>query len=415
MRKYSWFLFFFVFGISAQNAEDKRILEKLCSEDFSGRGYVMQGDSLAAEFIANEFNKLGLKKVKRKYFQSFDFLVNTFPTILSLELNGAQLIPGKDFVVAPSSPSAVMRRKTLLFPNKFENIEEIFQSIGEIDIQEHVLVFDKTNFKSRDELLALRTVTAKLAEIIPVILLNEGTPIWHVSQNQFRYPVVEMNGSLFENGIVDFQVDAQMKRHRARNVIARIPAQGKAKRRIVFTAHYDHLGRMGQHTFYPGANDNASGVTLLFSIARKLLKQPKSNTEYVFIAFAGEEVGLLGSKYFVEHPLFPLESVRFLVNLDIFGGAHKSITAVNGSVYKEEFELLVKTNADVKATPEIKIRGESANSDHHWFHAAGVRCFFLYSGGNNPHYHVPWDEAKDVDLLLLDKSADLITRFVGML
>lgn len=415
MPKFSYFLFFFAFGVCAQNTEDQRILEKLCSEEFSGRGYVMQGDSLAAEFIANEFNKLGLKKVKRKYFQSFDFLVNTFPNILSLELNGAQLIPGKDFVVDPSSPSGKFRRNTLLFPNKFNNIEEIFQAIGEIDIQEHVLVLDKSYFKSRDELLILRTVIAKLAEIIPVILLNDGTPIWHVSQNQFRYPVVEMNGSLFENGIVDFQVDAQLKRHHARNVIARIPAQGKAKRRIVFTAHYDHLGRMGQHTFYPGANDNASGVTLLFTIARKLLKQPKSATEYVFIAFAGEEVGLLGSKYFVEHSLFPLESVRFLLNLDIFGGAHKSITAVNGAVYKEEFELLVKTNLDVKATPEIKVRGESANSDHHWFHAAGVRCFFLYSGGNNPHYHVPWDEAKDVDLLLLDKSADLITRFVGIL
>lgn len=411
------FVLYLLFSLSiwAQNADDLRIINQLCSEEFGGRGYVDAGDSLSANFIANEFKKLGLKKVNRNYFQRFDFRVNTFPKELSFELNGVLLKPGKDYVVDPSSPSAKLSRKTLLFPDKFESIDEVLQAIGEIDINEHILVLDKSNFKTRDELVVLRTVTTKLAEFLPIVLLHDNTPIWHVSQNQFRFPVFEMNGSLFNSGIVDIRVDAQLKMHSARNVIARIPARGKAKRRIVFTAHYDHLGKMGENTFYPGANDNASGVTLMIAIARKLLNQPRSSTEYVFIAFAGEEVGLLGSKYFVENPMFDLKSIRFLVNLDIFGGAQHSITAVNGTIYHEEFECLVNTNKEMEITPEIKARGESANSDHHYFHAAGVRSFFLYSGGNNKHYHVPTDKAHDVDMILLDKCADLMVRFVGIL
>ena len=415
MRKLLVFFFLSAYFLFGQHPDDKRILEQLCSRDFSGRGYVNEGDNKAADFIALEFGKIGLKKVKRTYFQEFRFLVNTFPSELSLAINQEARIPGKDYVVNPSSPSASGKRETFVFADAFNNMDDLLGSITELDKEKHILVLDKLHFKSRDEQLILRTMVAKLAQIIPLIVLNDGVPIWHVSQNQWNFPVFEMNRQMFQEGEIEFKVVSNLKNHKARNVIARVPAKGRAKRRIVFTAHYDHLGNMGQETYYPGANDNASGVTMLFAIARKLITQTRSSTEYIFIAFAGEEVGLLGSKYFVENPLIPLNSIRFLLNLDIFGGAHQSITAVNGTVYKEEFDLLVKSNEELKVTPEIKVRGESANSDHHWFHASGVRCFFLYSGGNNPHYHVPWDQAKDVDLLMLDKTADLLVRYVNML
>ncbi len=411
-----YFCFVLVFkSPRAQHANDQRILETLCSDAFSGRGYVNEGDSKAADFLAQEFKKLGLKRYGKSYFQKFSFQVNTFPDKLSLAINGIQLTPGKDYVVNPSSPSGSYSRTTWLFTEVFNNTEDILRDAAGLDPQRHILVLDKSLFKSKSEHVLFRTVVTKMADIMPIIQLNAGVPIWHVSQNQTKFPVFEVNNSVFQEGMVELEVTAALKQHEARNVIARIPAKGNAKRRIVFTAHYDHLGRMGKDTFYPGANDNASGVTLMYAIARKLLQKPKSQTEYVFIAFAGEEVGLLGSKFFVENSLFDLKSIRFLLNLDIFGGAHHSITAVNGTVYQEEFECLTQCNHELKTTPEIKSRGESANSDHHWFHAAGVRCFFLYSGGLNPHYHVPWDEAKDVDLVLLDRTASLLVHFVGKL
>jgi aminopeptidase YwaD len=415
MRKLLVVFFLLYFFVWSQHPDDERIINQLCSNEFGGRGYVNSGDSLAAEFIALEFKKLGLSPQKRSFFQVFGFKVNTFPGKLVLSLNGNVLTPGSDYVVNPSSPNANFTRETMVFNGKFSRVEDIFSTLPELDVKNHILVLDKSQFVTREEQMILRTVVAKLSDVLPIILLNNGTPIWHVSQNQWKHPVFEVDKAVFERGKIHAEVEAKIINHSARNVVARIKAKGKPRRRIVFTAHYDHLGRMGQNTFYPGANDNASGVTLMFAIARKILMQPRSSTEYVFIAFAGEEVGLLGSKYFVENPMFDLKSIRFLVNLDIFGGAQHSITAVNGTIYHEEFECLANTNKEMEVTPEIKARGESANSDHHYFHAAGVRSFFLYSGGNNKHYHVPTDKAHDVDMILLDKCADLMVRFVGKL
>jgi hypothetical protein len=408
-------LLFVPLFLFSQNPDDKRILDQLCSEVFSGRGYVNNGDALAADFIAAEFKRLGLKKIGKQYYQNFRFEVNTFPGQVEMRINGVALQPGEDFVVNPASPSARLKRRTMLINELFTNVEELLNLNEILDVNEHILVLDKDRFKTREEQILLMSVVSKTAQAMPVILLNNGTPIWHVSQHQWRFPVFEVNRAVYQEGEVELVVDAQLIQHTAKNIVARIPAKGRAKRRIVLTAHYDHLGKMGRHTSYPGANDNASGVTLLFAIARKLIMLPKSSTEYIFIAFAGEEVGLLGSKHFVDNPLFDLSSVRFLLNLDIFGGAHHNITAVNGTIYKKEFELLVSTNQEIGLTPEIKARGESANSDHHWFHASGVPCFFLYSGGLNKNYHVPWDLPQDVDLVLLDKTADLLVRFVTRL
>src|SRR5690606_892572 len=80
-------------------------VEKLCSPAFHGRGYVNGGDSLAADFIAGEFTKMGCKFFKNSAFQPFQFQVNTFPDKMSCSVNGKALIPGKDFVVDPSCPA----------------------------------------------------------------------------------------------------------------------------------------------------------------------------------------------------------------------------------------------------------------------------------------------------------------------
>ena len=79
---------------------------------------------------------------------------------------------------------------------------------------------------------------------------------------------------------------------------------------VVVVAHYDHLGMMGDSTVFCGANDNASGVALLLSLAKHYaVHKPKYSI--LFIAFGGEEIGLIGSKYFVDNPLVPLSSIKF--------------------------------------------------------------------------------------------------------
>ncbi len=409
MYKIAVVLFLFPFLLFGQYEEDKRILETLCSSEFGGRGYVNSGDSLAAEFLAKEFSALGLSPIGGSYFQKFSFPINTFPGDVLLEINGKKLTPGSEFLVHPASGNTEETAKTKVFQIADFNNGTFTKHIAEIQSGELIPVLSPGETTNRDTLMGLQQAAESIAEISPVILLSSHLS-WHLSQKQLNHAIVEIHKDFFQEGEVKIKVEAKLKQHTARNVLAEIPAKGKAKKTIVFTAHYDHLGRMGQDTYFPGANDNGSGTTMLLSIARELIKE-KSDTRYVFIAFAGEEVALLGSKYFVENPKLKLKDIDFLLNLDILGGAQENITVVNGTEFKDDFDRLVQLNHEKGYLPKVKSRGPSANSDHHWFFAKGVPCFFIYTAGDNKHYHVPEDHAADVDMKTFMQVRNLLLDY----
>lgn len=409
MYKIALLLILFPFLIFGQYEEEKRILETLCSPEFGGRGYVNSGDSLAAEFLAKEFSALGLSPIEGSYFQQFSFPINTFPGEASVEINGDVLTPGSAFLIHPASGSVnVVAEMTVFQLIDFTN-GNFTKHVDQIRSGKIVPVINPGKTTDRDTLMSLRQAAESIAEFSPVILLSSHLS-WHLAQKQFKYALIEMHKDVFQEGKVKIKIDAKLKQHTARNVLAEIPAKGKAKKTVVFTAHYDHLGRMGQDTYFPGANDNGSGTTMLLSLARELIKE-KTDTRYIFIAFAGEEVALLGSKYFVENPKVKLKDIDFLLNLDILGGAQENITVVNGTEFKTEFDRLVKINEEKGYLPKVKARGTSANSDHHWFFVKGVSCFFIYTAGDNKHYHVPEDHAADVDMKTFIQVRNLLLDY----
>ncbi|NJO68366.1 MAG: M28 family peptidase [Bacteroidetes bacterium] len=103
-------------------------------------------------------------------------------------------------------------------------------------------------------------------------------------------------------------------KHNARNVIGYLP--GETDTFIVFTAHYDHLGYMGRNTMFPGANDNASGTSMVLDLIRELSEKKNHRYSYAFMLFSGEEAGLLGSTHYVQHPYFPLKiSNRYSISI----------------------------------------------------------------------------------------------------
>ena len=198
------------------------------------------------------------------------------------------------------------------------------------------------------------------------------------------------------------------------NVIGYIPPKKKGflrpEKYIVFSAHYDHLGKMGQAIF-PGANDNASGVAMLLSIAKYYVKNPLKYG-IVFCFFSGEEAGLEGSKYFVSHPYFKLKKVKFVLNIDIMGGASDGITVVNGSKHVKYFDKMVTINDDNKYLNKVTKRGETSNSDHYFFSKSGVPAFFIYSGGIVKNYHDIYNTAENTPLNKFDEVQSLLIDFV---
>ena len=135
----------------------------------------------------------------------------------------------------------------------------------------------------------------------------------------------------------------------------------------------------------------------------------------MFIAFGAEESGIVGSKYFVEHPTIDLDLIKFEINLDLMGTGSEGVMVVNGALHEEAFELLQTINTKNNYVSVIKKRGKAANSDHYWFSEKGVSAFFFYTMGGITAYHDIEDVAKTLPLTEFEDCFRLIRDFVDEL
>lgn len=368
-------LFFFL--VSAQLwAQDisfaRKMVDTLTSQAFWGRGYTNKGMSNAADFIASQFKNYGLTPVKgTSYFQPFSYPVNTFPGRMEVAVNQKKLVPGKDFIVSPDSRGV--------------------HAAG--DLQQK----DSTHFINPNYRIIV-SVKDKLT--------------WSVAPKPADYTMIEIDKKALESIPVFIRADIENKEienFQTANVCGWVKGTTHPDSVIVISAHYDHLGGMGNATYFPGANDNASGTSLLLGLAKYYATHPQPYT-IAFISFAGEEAGLLGSKYFIQNPLFPLKNIRFLLNLDLEGTGDEGITVVNATEFPTEFAALNAVNDSGKYLIKINPRGKAANSDHYWFTEKGVPAFFLYTLGGIKAYHDVFDKA---ETLPLDEYEDLFKLITG--
>lgn len=398
----------------AQIEEVQRITKTLCSPEFHGRGYVNKGDSLAAEFIVAEFKKIGLKPLKKSNFQSFKLDVNTFPNKMSIQHNGRTLTPGVHYLVDPASAGGKLELHPKLIPIETAlNVEKLIEEIKSISNgkEYNAIALNFVNL-SADTLKKVAGLKEELAGMMPVIEITNQKFTWSVSDQQLKNPLIQIQDSIFsKTSSFTISIDAQLiKNYTSRNVFAYLPAKKKSKKTVVYTAHYDHLGRMGAETYFPGANDNASGTAMLLSMA-KYFKENPVDYNILFIAFAGEEAGLLGSKHFVEHPLVKLNKISFLLNLDIMGSGEDGITVVNATLFENEFKQLQAINAEKSLLKQVKSRGPAANSDHYWFTQMGVPAFFIYTMGPNKNYHDVFDTQANLSFVEYEDITTLLVEF----
>lgn len=406
------FLFLGLIGVTSfsQIEREREILNKLCSPEFDGRGYVNNGVNKAADYIALEFKNSGAQPISDDYFQELTMNVNTFPGKVQVAIGKNQLKPGSDFIIEATSGSFQGKIKL----KNIDPIKLLSKDAKELDKlralkQNEGALVNLTNYTNRDTLGMINQIYNALADITPTVAITEEKFMWSVGRNATNYPLIRVQDSAIgkktkieihiENVFVtDFQT---------KNVIAKIKGKS-ADSCFVFTAHYDHLGRMGTDAYFPGANDNASGTTMLISLAN-YFSENQPEYDIYFIAFTGEEAGLVGSNYFVKHPTFDLQKIKFLLNLDIMGTGDKGITIVNGTIYTDQFNKMVEINTEKDLLPIVKARGKTQNSDHYFFQEEGVKTFFIYTMGENQAYHDIFDKAGGLDL---DKFVQLRTLFI---
>ncbi|MBL0356968.1 MAG: M28 family peptidase [Chitinophagaceae bacterium] len=373
-------LLFLLKGINAA-AQDlafgRKMLDTLTSEYFWGRGYTNDGMKKAAEFLSNEFKAYGLEPMNGKnYFQPFSYPVNTFPGKMEVTVNGKTLLPGRDFIVSPESKG--------------------MKAAGELE------PLDSIQFINRGE-----KVIVKIQEKLT----------WDISPEVAPYALILVEKKAIKETPGSFAINIENKllsNFKTANVCGIIRGTEKPDSIILVTAHYDHLGGMGRDTYFPGANDNASGVSLLLNLAHYYAKHPQKYS-IGFICFAGEEAGLIGSKYFTENPLVPLKSIRFLINTDLAGTGEEGIMVVNATEFPKEFELMTQINKDEKLLADVKPRGKAAISDHYFFTEKGVPAFYFYTMGGIKAYHDVFDKASTLPLNEHEDLFKLLTQFTSKL
>ncbi|MEO6981407.1 MAG: M28 family peptidase [Mucilaginibacter sp.] len=356
----------------------RHIVDTLTSPYFWGRGYTKDGMGKAARFITNEFKSFGLKPLDGKDFlQPFSYDANTFPGKMKVSINGIDLKPGRDFIVSPES-------KGVKGSGSLKKIDSI-------------------SYLNQDN---------------RIIVIMQDKLTWSVEQKAMDYTGILVDKKALSQPPATVSVDIENKLtpgFKTGNVCAFVCGTAKPDSFLVITAHYDHLGGMGADTYFPGANDNASGVSQLLSLAKYYAAHPQRYS-IAFLCFSGEEAGLLGSMYFAEHPLMPLSNIRFLINLDLEGTGEEGITAVNATVFPKEFDLMRQANAAGHYLVKVYSRGKAPNSDHYPFTEKGVPAFYLYTMGGIKAYHDIFDISKTLPLneynhlfkLLVDFNAGLM-------
>jgi hypothetical protein len=280
-----------------------------------------------------------------------------------------------------------------------------------------VLVSDLGNHEGQpDKLLALEEVGGPPEMSIPVVQIKADIvdgwlkPSGH-TLDELRQAVDKdlsnHSWALDPSARLSLSIDIERIRRRVANVIGVIPGSDPAlaEQYIVVGAHYDHLG-LGEHDslapsqrgqIHHGADDNASGTSGVLELADAFDHAPTTpRHSIIFITFAGEELGLLGSQYYTEHPSFPMKQTIAMVNMDMIGRVSNNRLYVGGTGTSPDFPQIIEAaNRDIKFDITFSSSGYGA-SDQTSFTVHEVPVFFFFSGLHSD-YHKPSDTWDKID------------------
>lgn len=188
---------------------------------------------------------------------------------------------------------------------------------------------------------------------------------------------------------------------------------------VVLGAHYDHLGvgehgsrHTGEPAIHNGADDNASGVAVVLSLADRLKRSGPKGNNYLFIFFSGEELGLFGSKYFVSNPTIPLASINYMLNYDMVGRLD-TVLVINGAgtspVWKSTFEKIAPAGYKIVTTDS-----GIGPSDHTSFYLKDIPAIQFFSG-QHADYHKPQDDAHLLNYEGMERIVQFSDRLLQLL
>ncbi|PXY03105.1 hypothetical protein DF185_03170 [Marinifilum breve] len=400
----------------AQDMEyTKKLVEKLSSKEFHGRGYVNKGDSIAAAYLSKEMKGIKLKSLTENYYQPYSISVNTFAKNTKLAFDGKELKASSEYIVSPSTKTGKGELE-LSWINK--DVLTKYYALGEFLEKDHsnsFLAIDSTGLNNPELYSFAKTLMKKNVFNAKGIVLTSDKLKYSTRTKQDDFTSFTVKTGIISPEVKTIKYDIQsefIEDYKTQNLVGFIP--GKSDTCILFTAHYDHLGHFGDN-MYPGANDNASGVAMVLNLAKYFkAKKRKPNYTLVFALFSAEEAGLLGSKHYVEHPLFPLEQTKMVFNFDMVATGEKGIYLINGKTVPKELEKINAINKEKEYVFNMYPTRASSSSDHAPFHKKGVKAVFFYTFGGNGDYHETTDTADKLSYKQFEGIFKLVRDYTEM-
>ena len=462
-------------------ADVRYALTYLASDSLEGRETAEPGQKKAAEFIAARFQNLGLIPVgdSGTYLQHFSVAVHYISDSSFVETDRKYFRANRDIVVMPFGAGDTTITAPCVFAGYgFES--DTYSDYKGIDAKGKIVILlagnppfaDTSNVMIRTELykrsnamkhgaaavlLAVRGGNAEFAKIhqrfnsmfgnksmtidtgtkatnsatlMQMIYINEIVANAFLKKREMNMDNVRQkidssrSPASLTLGDATVRVKTVSEIRQTENVVGMLEGSSLKNEYVVYSAHYDHLGKTADGVIYHGADDNASGTSTVLGIAEMYSKSKiKPKRSIIFLTVTGEEKGLLGSDYFTTHPVVPITDIVTDLNTDMDGRIDTSYINRGGSYVFVIGSRRLSTELDsllISADSQsVKIKLDYAfdsdndpnrfyyRSDHYNFAKKNIPVVFFFDG-NHPDYHKPTDTSDKIDFNILEKRAKLI-------
>ena len=403
----------FAVQLNAQNLEHyKKIIKELSSEKYQGRGYAEDGANKAGKWIAKEFAKVGADEVIQ---QPFTLNINTFPGKMDVAVDGKKLVPGVDFTLREFNPGLKGEFGIYYIDTLNYNPDKIFADLESPQYKGAFVVCDfMFTYKHSAD---FRRIASKEQCSCSGMLYTWETPLkfYKAYGEKVREKPILWVRPDFPKDARTIKVNMEnefLENYGCFNVIAKVEGR-RHDSCLVFTAHYDHLGKLGKKTYYPGAHDNASGTAAIITLAAHYAKNTPEYDMY-FIAFSGEDANLRGSEWYAEHPVVPLSQIKYLINLDMIADNNPMLYCEVSKEGMSGFGLFEKINAEKGYFKALDRQELADNSDHYPFATRNVPCIFFMNehGDAYKYYHTVHDTWENAIFTSYEPVFNLIKEFV---
>lgn len=438
------------------------VVKELSADKYYGRSNYNNGNIKAGEYILSQIETLGVKTVPQEivnaawegkekpalhslqpefkslitpcdarrfahatpeqlsYMQHFNFPLNAQRGAVELIADGDTLKHTIDYTLKEFSPTYKGELEVVYLDNKYLHPDKFCTYLNSGEFKDKAVVLDWDCFcetmYTYPGIEVYKTYFVPLDKVGALICRGKELLPYFKSRNHFNTPMpVFITTEAFPENAkkVSINVDAEMIDHDAHNIIAFIPGTEDTQKHFILACHYDHLGICGEKEIFNGANDNSSGTAMLLNLMRHFkLNPPKYSVMFIF--FDAEENNLLGSFFYTDNPVLPLENIQYFVELDMIGDNGNNIYCQISDPGEEGLAYLNKINSSME-NPFAKLDRHPMDdyADHYPFGLKGVPAIYIeLDGDTNKNYHSPRDTFENFYSNNYNRLFTLVTKFV---